>query len=178
MFIRRRRFVDLQQEYGENHEVLAGFKRRRSIKQMDEATFLEEIWFFDNTDWAVAVADSSLPASAQGREFYSRGQWDDYQGGSIIDWLAEPVTHRIGRCPVIEKKRMTHDDAYRGALEDTIPQLRLAQNIQAASSTISTPTSSPPSYWTTSRTRRTTGPAPPWSAPATAKRPSPGTGRR
>ena len=131
MFIRRRRFVELQKEYGVKHPTLAGFARSRSMKGLDESVFVEEVWFFDNTDWAVAIADSTLPAFAQGREFYSRGEWDDYQGGAVIDWLSEPVKHRLERCPVIEKKRMTHDNAYRGALEDIIPQLRLAQNLTA-----------------------------------------------
>jgi hypothetical protein len=131
MFIRRRRFAELEKEYGHDHPTLASFRNRREHLTQDRATILEEIWYFDTHQWAVAFGDSQMTGTEQGRQFYSREAWANYVGGQIIEWATEPTPHRLPACPVVEAKRYTHDGEYRGAIEDTIPQLRIAQNFQA-----------------------------------------------
>ncbi|KKM89390.1 hypothetical protein LCGC14_1249180 [marine sediment metagenome] len=130
MFIRQRRVASLKEEYGANLPAFRGFKTFRTLKQMDDAEFLEEVWYFDSTYWGVALGDSLLSREHQGRAILPNTLLDSI-GGSNLVWVDEPTKHGLGRCPVLEMKRLTHDGSYRGALEDVIPAMRTAQNFMA-----------------------------------------------
>jgi len=130
LFLRQRRVKELKAEYGDDHPAFREFSGYRSAKGLDDAEFLEECWYFDSTMWGVAFADSLLPREHQGRSLLPRGLIDQV-GGSNMVWATEPVEHRLGLCPVVEMKRITHDGSYRGALEDVIPNLKTAQNFAA-----------------------------------------------
>lgn len=129
IFLRQRRVAELMQEWGE-HSAFQEMAKYRSLKQMDPAEYLEEAWYFDGDEWAVGLGDSLLPANYQGRELIPR-QMIDQIGGINMVWLMEPEKHNLGMCPVTEIKRLSHDDGYRGALEDVIPNLKTAQNFAA-----------------------------------------------
>ena len=130
LFARQRRVAELIDEYGANNPALEELTQYRNVKKLDDADFLEEIWYFDSTYWGVALGDSLLPAEWQGRQTLPTGMIDAV-GGSNMAWVGEPVKHMMDRCPVMESKRLTHDDSYRGALEDVIPALKTAQNFMA-----------------------------------------------
>ncbi len=130
LFIRQRRVAALKEEYGENLPAFQEFQTFRTIKSMDDAEFLEEIWYFDSTNWGVALGDSLMSREFQGRQVIPNTMLDS-TGGSNMVWVDEPTRHELGRCPVLEMKRLTHDGSYRGALEDVIPAMRTAQNFMA-----------------------------------------------
>ncbi len=130
LFARQRRVAELKREYGENHPAFRDFNSFRAMKKMDDADFLEEVWYFDSTNWGVALGDSLLPREFQGRAILPHGMLDAV-GGSHLTWVNEPERHKFDMCPVVETKRMTHDGSYRGALEDIIPLLHTAQNFMA-----------------------------------------------
>ena len=130
LFTRQRRIAALKAEYGENNPAFAEFVKYRALRGLDDAEFLEEIWYFDTRWWGVAFGDSLLPREHQGRSIVPQSQIDSI-GGTNMVWVGEPKEHKMGRCPVTEAKRLTHDDAYRGALEDIIPALRTAQDFMA-----------------------------------------------
>lgn len=128
LVMRQRRVADLVSDWGEA-EAIGNMRKHRAYRAMADAEFLEEIWYFDGTDWAVAVGDSMLPAGMQGYEWVSRDLTP--QGGVAMEWLKAPEKHGLFGCPVTEAKRVTHDGRYRGALVDIIPQLKTAQNFMA-----------------------------------------------
>jgi hypothetical protein len=126
IFSRRRRLADLQREYGENHPSLERLARARLTRGQNPSTILEELWYYDDSTWAVAFADAE-PAMSTTDLWRRVGT----TGGAVMDWAVPPEKHRLPACPVTEAKRLTHDGAYRGALEDTIPQLKTANNFMA-----------------------------------------------
>lgn len=130
IFARQRRVAELKAEYGPTNPAFTEMKARRQRRGLDEADYLEEVWYFDNWYWAVAVGDSMLPREWQGRQIMPNGLVDNL-GGTELEWLAEPTKHGLGRCPVAEVRRDTHDGSYRGAVEDVIPSLKVAQNFMA-----------------------------------------------
>ncbi len=130
VFMRQRRIRELKAEYGPNHPAFAEFTGYRSMKKLDDAEYLEEIWYFDGTYWGVALGDSLMPREYQGRSMLPRTMLDQV-GGTNMVWISDPEPHKLDMCPVVEIKRMTHDDGYRGAIEDVIPQLHTAQNFMA-----------------------------------------------
>ncbi len=129
-FARQRRVAALEDEYGKNHPAFTSLARFRGSKKLDPSEFLEELWYFDSTYWAVAIGDSMLPREWQGRSLLPNGLIDQV-GGSNLEFITEPELHGLDRCPVVELKRDTADDQYRGALEDIIPTLKTAQNFMA-----------------------------------------------
>lgn len=130
LFARQRRVAALKDEYGAKHPIFGSFSSHRGRAGLDDAAFLEEVWYFDSTNWGVALADSLLPREYQGSQFVPKGLTDGI-GGAAIEWITEPSKHGFDFCPVVEMKRMTHDGSYRGALEDVIPLLHTAQNFMA-----------------------------------------------
>ena len=129
LFARQRRVAELKAEYGDI-STFTEIARHRNARKLDDAEFLEEVWYFDQTYWGVALSDSLLPREHQGRAIIPNNVIDQV-GGSNMEWVAEPTVHGLGMCPVIENKRLTHDGSYRGALEDVIPALHTAQNFMA-----------------------------------------------
>lgn len=130
MVARQRRTAELKAEYGEGNPIFYELASARRAKGLDEATFLEELWIFDQTYWGVALGDSMLPREYQGRQILPVGTMDTAPT-SNVDWVTQPTRHNLGYCPVAEAKRTTHDGSYRGALEDIIPALRIANDFMA-----------------------------------------------
>ena len=129
-FSRQRRLQDLLQEYGADHPTLSEMQLHRSKNRMSSADFIEEMWWYDETHWGVALVDSMVPSEWNGSsllptEVYSMAQ-------AVAEWVVQPTAHMLTACPVTEFKRETHKDhLYRGALEDVIPTLKVAQNFMA-----------------------------------------------
>ncbi len=130
LFARQRRVAALRAEYGDANPIFDNFAGHRTSRKLDDAEFLEEVWYFDTAHWGVALADSMLPREHQGRQFGPSGLTGGI-GGSALEWVTEPSRHGFDMCPVVEMKRLTHDGSYRGALEDVIPLLHTAQNFMA-----------------------------------------------
>jgi len=90
---------------------------------------LEEIWFYDERNWGIALLDANIP------ELWSKWRYvapDRVpQGGTHGQWLIPIQPHRMDRCPVVENKRETSDGEYRGALDGMIPGLKQAHNLMA-----------------------------------------------
>ena len=128
-FARQRRVAALRDEYGTSHQVFTNLTARRGRDFQDD-DFLEEIWYFDSVYWGVALGDSLLPREYQGRQVLPTGLTNEV-GGSNLEWVSPAEEHGLDRCPVVEIKRDTHDEQYRGALEDVIPALKTAQNFMA-----------------------------------------------
>lgn len=124
--MRQKRIADLEADWGRTHPALVAAKVRHAMKGW-QLRWLEEVWFVDSTQWAVAICDSQLPETAQGTVFTSATP----QGSQVIDWLVEPSLHMLGRCPLQAQTRVTVNDVPRGALLDIIPGLKLAQNFMA-----------------------------------------------
>ncbi len=128
LVMRQRRVADLLGDWGD-HPTLAALIDDHDVRG-GKAEFFEEIWHFDGTHWAVAIADSQLPTEWQGSPFVPGA----VQGstGMVIDWLQPPAEHKLDSCPLKEARRVTVDDVPRGALVDIIPGLKVAQNFMAA----------------------------------------------
>lgn len=126
LMMRQRRIADLVADYGEFHPTLIEAKVRHAMRGW-QLEWLEEIWYADSRQWAVAIGDSILPANQQGLMFAQTGP----EGSAVIDWLVEPQLHGLGQCPIKAQARTTVNDVPRGALLDIIPQLRVAQNFMA-----------------------------------------------
>ena len=127
MVMRQRRLTDLKADWGATHPALLAMLARRE-QSGAEVKFLEEIWWFDQSQWAVAVADSVLPAYWQGSTFAP------HVGSGTVEteWLTSPAAHGLQLCPMKEAARVSVDDVPRGALMDVIPNLRTAQNFMAS----------------------------------------------
>ena len=124
--MRQKRITDLRADWGEDNPVInAAVLRHKTASR--ELFWLEEIWYFDGTQWAVAIGDASLPTNYQGMPFGPAAA----KGSMIIEWLVPPTEHGLGSCPLKAVARVTHNDTPRGALVDTIPQLKVAQNFMA-----------------------------------------------
>lgn len=130
MVMRRRRLIELISEWGAT-DTLAEVARRHAVKSHPLIdVWAEEIWYFDGTQWAVAVADS--PAVDQFWMGASMGPPPESgEGSMILDWIVEPAAHLLGACPLKAIARTTIDDSPRGALIDIVPALRTAQNFMA-----------------------------------------------
>lgn len=126
LIIRQKRVIDLEADWGKQHPALIAAKVRHAIRSQ-ELRWLEEIWYFDGTQWAVAVGDANLPTIYQGALMGPA----DAQGSMIVDWLVAPSEHHLGQCPLKAAARITVMDSPRGALIDIIPQLKVAQNFMA-----------------------------------------------
>jgi hypothetical protein len=125
MVMRQKRIADMEADWGK-HPALTAARFRHAVKGW-QLHWVEEIWYFDSTQWGVAIGDANLPATMQGSIIGPA----DAQGSMIMDWLVAPAKHELGSCPLKAAARITHNDSPRGALIDIIPQLKLAQNFMA-----------------------------------------------
>jgi hypothetical protein len=126
LVMRRKRVADLKADWGEKHPALIDAQVRAAMRN-SPLTWLEEIWYFDGTQWGVTIGDASIPYNYQGQPFGPK----QGEGATIISWLAGPERHELGQCPLKAIARTTVNDQPRGALFDIIPQLRVAQNFMA-----------------------------------------------
>ena len=130
MIMRQKRIESIRSDWGDHPAIDTVLKRRQARGMRDEGLFLEEVWYFDEKVWSVSLAESMLPSEMQGVQYVSRDAL--LQGaGQFMEWLVPPEEHKLYGCPVTEAKRATHDDEYRGALVDLIPQLKVANNFMA-----------------------------------------------
>lgn len=126
LVMRQKRVADLRADWGENHPALIGAQVKAAMSDTP-LTWLEEIWYFDGTQWGVSIGDASIPYNYQGQPFGPKIG----EGSTIISWLAGPERHGLDQCPLKAITRTTVNDQPRGALFDIIPQLRVAQNFMA-----------------------------------------------
>jgi hypothetical protein len=126
-----RRLEDIELEYGSDHPAVIEVKHRfTAAGHKARLRHVEETWYFDETDAAVALTARPIPT-----------RWDAFRYVSPIDslhdtsrydaWLAEPAAHGLNWCPVAEVKRITNDGEYRSPLDVVIPRLKVAQNFMA-----------------------------------------------
>lgn len=131
VIMRQRRVRDLERQWSHNPGPLArlidNHARRRGSGE-HKPDWLEEIWVFDETHWAVAVGDSALPPEWQGAPV---APGEVGTGSTLLEWVHDPEEHRLFGCPLIEMRRVTVNDQPRGALIDVVPQLKVAQNFMA-----------------------------------------------
>ncbi|REK34107.1 MAG: hypothetical protein DWQ20_07050 [Actinobacteria bacterium] len=129
---RKRPLGAMKKEYGLNHPNIKAIESQLPLKGKEaDRELVEELWFFDKTHWAVAIGTSVDHITFDQRNRFMQIQPQVGGEGQVIGWLPDPVKDQLGVCPVVETKRATHDGEYRGALEDVIPTLRVAQNIMA-----------------------------------------------
>lgn len=130
LVMRRRRLLDMIADWGPT----ALLNQISSIYATNghrlHEVWVEEIWYFDQTQWAVAVgASTQVPANWSGALMGPAS--DPAHGGQIIDWIVPPALHKLGACPLKAVARVTYNDSPRGALVDILPALRTAQNFMA-----------------------------------------------
>lgn len=132
MTIARRPIHELSQELGRDHPAIVELQNRRPGKGFDyQKDWLEEVWYFDTVWMARALVDPGLDTEFQSQLFtpttFSDAGVSNPRGTAV--WVTSPELHKLGRCPVVGAERVTHDDIQpRGAIEDIIPQLQIAQN--------------------------------------------------
>ena len=131
LFCRLRSWADLREEYGEDHPAIISILNGRGRRHLRPPEQMEEIWYFDNTSWAVAVYDDELPDFAGQYRFVSPIRNRVLSQGTQAEWLMPPEDHGLEICPVVEARRHTPDGEYRGALDVMIPNLRVAHNLMA-----------------------------------------------
>lgn len=126
LVMRQRRIQDLRADWGADHPSLMSAEIRHTTAER-QLYWLEEIWYFDQTTWGVAIGDANLPTNFQGMPFGPNSA----SGGMVVDWIVPPSPHMLGSCPLKAVSRISHNDSPRGALLDIVPQLRVAQNFMA-----------------------------------------------
>lgn len=132
MFVKQRRMVDIEQEWGaDNPAVRAMNSARNGIHGRDPSETVEEVWYYDSDRWGVAVYDGSITPDRNGTWRY-RDPGIPSAGGGTAFWVAELEDHGLGRCPVRERKRSSVDGEYRGALDSVVPQLKIAHQLMDA----------------------------------------------
>jgi hypothetical protein len=131
LFAKQRRIADIANEWGENHPALSELKAARHEKRKDQGASVEEVWYFDTTNWAVALMDGT-GATDENSWRYQNPADRRQSSGKRAFWLANREGHQFTRCPVVEDKRATFDGEYRGALDAMIPGLGTAQRMMSA----------------------------------------------
>lgn len=126
-FLKYRRVADLEAEYGRNHPGLIDLRGFASRKQR-EPEMVEEIWWFDQTHWAVGL----VATMDRQVEFFRYVNPETPDPNAVFsEWLVPPHEHMMGGCPVVEKARRSADGEYRSPLDPMIPNLKQAHNLMA-----------------------------------------------
>lgn len=131
---RVRRVIDIENEWHVSLEDLI----RNSGNPVKDGGYspvdtIEEIMWFDEERWAWAIYDQGY-ADWTGNFRYMASNHLTVDAGrakATGAFILPPTAHKMGRCPMIEMKRATGDDNYRGALDVMIPQLKTAHNVMA-----------------------------------------------
>ena len=133
LIIRTRRVADIAAEWGDNHPAVEATVRWQALRKASgkgHLGWVEEIYWYDQTQWAVAIMDSNMPPLMQ-----QNSTWvpNPQFGTPLREWLVEPEHHMLFGCPVTESKRIPTEsnDGYRGALIDIVPVLETAQHFRA-----------------------------------------------
>jgi len=128
--LKYRRIVDIEHDYsmGTGAEAIAKLKLWVDQRRRKQTDSIEEIWYADSTHWGVAIvatADLTPPHFRYIAPTYRTS------GAPFAEWVVPPHPHKLEGCPVIEKRRKSPDGEYHGALEDMVPQLKVAHNLMA-----------------------------------------------
>lgn len=128
-FMRYRPMTEMVHDYGVSNEALRNLKAWKMAKggRTDQPHTIEEIWYVDETRWGLAAVAGEHPTPDMFRYTDPRHQ----TGEMFAEWIIPLHEHGMKHCPVVEKRRLTADGEYRGALDPMIPNLRVAQNIMA-----------------------------------------------
>ena len=124
-----RRIGEVEREYGRDHPALRALRLRWSGEMgKSPLTRVEETWFFDETDWAVAI--SAYPQPFDYAYFTYRNSYPEART-RMDEWIVACQPHGLDLCPVSESRRVTFDGEYRGELDTMVPRLKVAQSIMA-----------------------------------------------
>jgi len=124
LFIRNRTAADIASDFPNNETV-----NRRIPKWREENLDLEEIWYLDKNEWGVAISTAGTDGMGSFR-YVSPTQKEPSLNPSA-EWIIEPHPHRLSHCPLVERRKVTGDGEYRGALDPMIPQLKHAHNLMS-----------------------------------------------
>lgn len=127
-FLRYRPFLEIVRDYGEDNPAIQRLRVEREAARRGEPPHVEEIWYVDQTHWGMAVVATETPTPDMYRYVDPLKQ---PTGGTMAEWVVPKQEHGLSRCPVVEKRRLTGDGEYRGALDEMIPNLKVAQNTMA-----------------------------------------------
>ncbi|MFH2073332.1 MAG: hypothetical protein ABIJ75_10830 [Actinomycetota bacterium] len=128
--IRSRTVADLRADYPDNERIgmiLGSWMERGSPEMLNRD--VEELWYYDKEQWGVALVDAHKDQMGSFR--YVAPDSVAPQGGVQMEWLIPPHPHKMGGCPIVERRRKTGDSQYRGALDAMIPALKHAHNLTA-----------------------------------------------
>ena len=133
IIVRNRTVGDLLSDYPDGE--YNGARLRRILGQWQDGDprkldrDIEELWYYDDNVWAVAIVNASA-RDRMGQFRYVSPMQVQMDGGAA-EYLIEPHPHRLVRCPVVERKKVTGTGEYRGALDGMIPNLKHAHNLTA-----------------------------------------------
>lgn len=132
LIVKVRRLVDIEQEWGTDNPAVIALKSKLSGKpgRAKDDSF-EEVWYYDTQNWGVALYDGAQADDKQNYRYRDPSSLTGTSGGQAF-WLAPLETHGMGRCPIRERKRTTHDGEYRGALDASVPLMKTAHSIMDA----------------------------------------------
>ena len=119
LIIRRRRLVDLIDEYGPTNPAFIHILKSKG--RLDE--MYQEVWWADETEWGMAIG--SAPQGIWGDMDYVRPDDASITGASWA-WLRQPAAHRLNGCPILAYKVTSADGEIRGKLDPMLPPLKIA----------------------------------------------------
>lgn len=128
-FLKYRKMADLERDYGLEHEALRAMRVWSMRNGRDLSRPVEEVWYADETHWGVAVVAAMNPTPPNFR--YVNPLFRNEGGPPFVEWLVPLHEHGLNGCPVVEKAKRSPDGEYRGALDDMIPNLKVAHNVMA-----------------------------------------------
>jgi hypothetical protein len=130
-FSKQRRIIDIRNEWGYAHPAILELQSRRHQSRLAPDDPVEEIWYFDSQNWGVALVDGALRQTG-GNFRYTDPRAIVGQNRKHAIWLAPLEGHMLSSCPVIEDKRPSFDQEYRGAVDGMVPGLKVAQQLMSA----------------------------------------------
>jgi len=130
LVIRGRTVADLKADYPDSErlpEILGAWAARGKAEMLDRD--VEELWYYDKEQWGVALVDATQDRMGSFRYVAPGGR--PQNGGVFAEWLIPLHPHKLGHCPIVERRKKTGDGEYRGALDGMIPSLKHAHNLTA-----------------------------------------------
>jgi len=131
MVARVRRVMDIENEWNVDIADLLKSDSGKTYKPTDS---VEELMWYDEERWAWAVYDRGYPNWTNDFRYMAADHLasdDSGRAKATGGWILEPTRHKMSRCPLVEMKRATGDDVYRGGMDVVIPQLKTAHNVMA-----------------------------------------------
>ena len=128
LIIKYRRVVDLENDPVASEYALPMLRRSVESKSKRLPEAVQEIWWMDQTEWGLAYGYSP---DMDGNLFRYVSPMNRPGQGAELHWAVRPHEHRLDGCPAVLKLRRSPDGEIRGALDQMIPNLRVAQNVMA-----------------------------------------------